>query len=189
MSPRASLWNTDETTLVEWTFEFFFLMQVDWNDVLKIFQEQWDKQVEGSDDFGLVSKRTTELRITFEQECRRGQIASARRTLTKLTGFHAVDRSPYSYNVFWNRYSFAQDWNLPKLGYAMRIYRDEHGRYPTRFEELLGKYLSEIPLDRVTKGPIRQTKKDGHIVLYTIAQERPDDGKILLSDRTLTLPK
>ncbi len=59
---------------------------------------------------------------------------------------------------------------------AAEEFRIEHGRLPTDWNELVSRYLPSVPHDSYASGPLQlKTTADG-IVIYSIGEDRRDDG-------------
>src|SRR5207244_1971518 len=62
--------------------------------------------------------------------------------------------------------------DLLLLEAATLLYRAETGAYPDNLQQLVPKYLPEIPLDPFGGGPIRYVKKSGtDLTLYSIGAD------------------
>ncbi len=60
---------------------------------------------------------------------------------------------------------------------AISAYRTEHRASPDALEDLVPKYLSEIPLDAFSQQPLRYRRlPDGEILLYSVGPDLIDDG-------------
>jgi len=73
-----------------------------------------------------------------------------------------------------HRYMAKADATLAAL--ALERYRREQGDYPEALEALVPRYLPEVPIDRITGGPINYRVVDGKPVLYSVGADRDDDG-------------
>jgi hypothetical protein len=58
---------------------------------------------------------------------------------------------------------------------AMR-YRADHGAWPETLDALVPEYMSEVPSDTMTGGDLRYVLRDGGIVVYSVGENRKDDG-------------
>jgi len=77
-----------------------------------------------------------------------------------------------------NKCVFAQaTLDLARLGIALERYRLAHGQFPDTLEALAPAFLSPLPHDLVTGGPLkyRRTEPDGFI-LYSVGLNETDDG-------------
>jgi hypothetical protein len=73
-----------------------------------------------------------------------------------------------------HRYMAKADATLVAL--ALESYRRQHGSYPDTLEALVPRYLPEVPIDRITGGPISYTLVDGKPVVYSVGADRDNDG-------------
>jgi hypothetical protein len=60
-------------------------------------------------------------------------------------------------------------------GIALELYRQEHGVYPENLNALVPKFLPEVPVDRITGGPIHYRIVAGRPLLYSVGADRKDD--------------
>ena len=65
--------------------------------------------------------------------------------------------------------------NLNLAAIAAQRYRLAHGEYPADLEAL-GEFLNAVPLDPYDGQPLRILRREGELVLYSIGQDRRDDG-------------
>jgi hypothetical protein len=61
---------------------------------------------------------------------------------------------------------------------ALELYRRRHGDYPKRLDELVPLLLPAVPADRVTGDPIKYRLVNGHPLLYSVGDDRQDDGGV-----------
>lgn len=59
---------------------------------------------------------------------------------------------------------------------AATNYRIDTGHYPSSLEELVPKYLPAIPADPFDGKPMRYLLKDGQVTIYSVGDDRVDDG-------------
>jgi ABC-type transport system involved in multi-copper enzyme maturation permease subunit len=59
---------------------------------------------------------------------------------------------------------------------ALERYRRQHGRWPDTLTELVPAYLEQIPVDPFDGQPLRWSRKQGHIVIYSIGPDGVDNG-------------
>lgn len=78
------------------------------------------------------------------------------------------------------RYTASADGVL--AGLALQLYYSEHGQYPDTLDALVPRYLPQLPVDRITGGPLRYTFKDGRPLLYSVGADRDDDGGMIVYD-------
>lgn len=65
---------------------------------------------------------------------------------------------------------------VARAALAAEELRIEHGRFPTDWNELVPQYLPSVPHDSCASGPLQlKTTADG-IVIYSIGEDRRDDG-------------
>jgi hypothetical protein len=55
-----------------------------------------------------------------------------------------------------------------------------HGKWPERVQDLVPQYLSAVPLDPYDSAPLRIVRKGSAIVVYSVSQDREDQGGTLL---------
>ncbi|MBC8874557.1 MAG: hypothetical protein H8E44_34400 [Planctomycetes bacterium] len=60
--------------------------------------------------------------------------------------------------------------------FAIRLFQHDEGRLPESFEELCPRYLSAVPLDPYSDGPLIYRRVDDTYVLYSVWQDGDDDG-------------
>ena len=61
---------------------------------------------------------------------------------------------------------------------ALELYRRQHGDYPKRLDELTPLLLPAVPADRITGDPIKYRLVNGHPLLYSVGDDRQDDGGV-----------
>ncbi len=59
---------------------------------------------------------------------------------------------------------------------AVELYRRKHGRWPEALEELVPRYLPDVPIDRINGESIRYRVQDGRPVIYRVGVDRDDNG-------------
>ncbi len=62
------------------------------------------------------------------------------------------------------------------VGIALELYRRKFGEYPAKLEELVPRYLPEVPADRITGEGVRYRLVNGKPVVYSVGDDRKDDG-------------
>jgi hypothetical protein len=78
--------------------------------------------------------------------------------------------------------------NLDKLGLlrlrfmearlALELYRREHGQWPFELQELVPQYLSVIPADPFSTGPLIYRRQKDDFLLYSVGTDgRDNDGR------------
>ncbi len=55
-------------------------------------------------------------------------------------------------------------------------FRKTEGRWPDNLEELVGRYIESVPLDPMTEKPLVYTVLDDGIMVYSVGENRRDDG-------------
>jgi hypothetical protein len=61
---------------------------------------------------------------------------------------------------------------------ALELYHRQHGDYPKSLDELTPMLLPAVPADRITGDPIKYRLVDGHPLLYSVGDDRQDDGGV-----------
>jgi hypothetical protein len=59
---------------------------------------------------------------------------------------------------------------------AAERYRLDHGRWPTRLDELVPVYLTAVPADPYADGPVKLRRFDNGPYIYSIGPDRLDQG-------------
>jgi hypothetical protein len=62
------------------------------------------------------------------------------------------------------------------LGIALELYHREHGTWPNSLDELAPRWLPEVPVDRITGGPLLYKISDDRPLVYSVGVDRDDDG-------------
>ena len=71
------------------------------------------------------------------------------------------------------------------LGLALKIYKDEHGKYPTSFSELVPGIISKVPDDPFAlTGTFKYRLEKDKYVLYSVGPDGKDDGGTPIDDKT-----
>jgi len=65
---------------------------------------------------------------------------------------------------------------LARLALAMERYRAGKGAYPESLDAVAPAYIPAVPRDPFDGQPLRMVRRDGRIVLYSIGEDREDDG-------------
>jgi hypothetical protein len=63
-----------------------------------------------------------------------------------------------------------------EVALALELWRRRHGAWPTALEKLVPTLLPAVPPDRADGQPLRYALRDGKPVLYSLGQDRDDDG-------------
>lgn len=75
------------------------------------------------------------------------------------------------------------------VGIALELFHRRHGGYPTALGELAPGLLPEVPLDRISGGPLRYRIVDGRPVVYSTGADGDDDGGRRPTGRVNVLPR
>jgi hypothetical protein len=67
---------------------------------------------------------------------------------------------------------------------AMERFNLANGRWPDKLDELVPKYLSSLPLDPYDGAPLRLSRKGSAVIVYSISQDKVDQGGVLLANPT-----
>jgi hypothetical protein len=59
---------------------------------------------------------------------------------------------------------------------ALELYRQEHGRLPGELSQLVPKYLPRVPQDPFNGQPLRYVVEEDGYLLYSVGENRVDDG-------------
>jgi hypothetical protein len=65
---------------------------------------------------------------------------------------------------------------LVQLGTAVAAYRAGEGKYPARAEDLVPKYLPQVPPDPFTGEPLKLIARAGGVVVYSVGPDGVDNG-------------
>ena len=63
-------------------------------------------------------------------------------------------------------------------GCAAMRYKNDKGEWPETLEALVPDYMAKVPVDPFTAKPLIYAKKDGGVVIYSVGENRKDDGGI-----------
>ncbi|MDZ4818430.1 MAG: hypothetical protein SGJ20_05595, partial [Planctomycetota bacterium] len=66
--------------------------------------------------------------------------------------------------------------DLVELGLALVLYQKEHGKFPAKLEQLVPKYVKEIPPDRLNSRPLGYRSTGDGVLLYTASHDGIDSG-------------
>lgn len=64
--------------------------------------------------------------------------------------------------------------NATRLSLVMKAYHQDHGKLPTRIEDLVPDYIDSIPVDPFDGAPLRYDKEQA--ILYSVGNDFVDDG-------------
>lgn len=67
---------------------------------------------------------------------------------------------------------------------ALERFHLARGKWPEKVADLVPQYLSEVPLDPFDGAPLRLTRKGSAIIVYSVSQDRQDQGGVLLANPT-----
>ena len=59
------------------------------------------------------------------------------------------------------------------------------GHWPEKVADLVPRYLAEVPLDPFDGAPLRLVRKGSVIVVYSVSQDKQDQGGTLLANPTV----
>ena len=162
---------------------------INWNDALVFGNEQFDKVVVAVRQ-PTVPDRKKALE-QFDQELRKmtSEIrdpekltasfitAVARRDLGRLMGklltgmlMPALQAAFEAENCAHTREALGQ------LGFALAAYHADHDGYPDSLNALVPKYISRIPHDLYTEGPLHYRREGAGCLLYSVGANGVDDG-------------
>lgn len=65
---------------------------------------------------------------------------------------------------------------LVEFGAAVAAYRAGEGKYPARAEDVVPKYLAQIPPDPFTGEPLKLVARPGGVVVYSVGPDGVDNG-------------
>ena len=163
-------------------------MMLNWDEILLMLNTHYDRLVEA----GRIADRpergqaVDELSEAMEEEFERGRnLASLaksfltkgpRKTVTEKIGqillalmtpalsaaLQAEDRAVITFQ-------------LTDVALALAAYRADHGRYPERLEQLIPKYLEEVPPDLFTGDALRYQTSGQDYLCYSVGFNREDD--------------
>jgi hypothetical protein len=69
---------------------------------------------------------------------------------------------------------------------AVERFNLANGRWPDNLQETVPSYLQSVPIDPFDGAPLRMVQKGSAIVIYSLSQDRVDQGGSLLADPTST---
>jgi len=72
---------------------------------------------------------------------------------------------------------------------AMELFRQKYGSYAESLDRLVPEFLTELPADPYTGEPLILSRRDGRLVVYSLGEDREDNGGIPGDDRVWALPK
>ena len=74
------------------------------------------------------------------------------------------------------------------IAIALELYHRKHGEYPKTLAELSPMYLPQVPVDRITGGPLKYRLMDGKPLIYSVGADRDDDGGKPVTRRGKAIP-
>lgn len=86
-------------------------------------------------------------------------ITCMRLIFNKLANYHALQR-------------------IAQVAIALRLYRQENRRYPETLQELVPKYLPNLPIDPFDGKPLRYKRLTNGFKIWSIGQDLKDDGGV-----------
>jgi hypothetical protein len=130
------------------------------------FQQEWDaitgdlRRIKGEvQGIGAVEKM-------YCDSHRRGEIQGDIFASLMLPAFdkvqHAAER-------------FEQSHRNLRLAFALAAFHADRGRYPAKLDELVPKYLEQVPNDLFTGGPLTYLPNNDGYMLYSVGPNRVDD--------------
>ena len=69
-----------------------------------------------------------------------------------------------------------QQRDAAEVAIALELWHRQHGQWPATLDELVPQLLPAVPADRLDGQPIRYVVRDGRPVVYSIGNDRNDDG-------------
>lgn len=76
--------------------------------------------------------------------------------------------------------------HLSKTAIALQLYKDEHGDYPEKLEQLVPEYLPAIPRDSFGTAGVSYIKDENRVRIYSFGRNLKDDGGLSHEDETAT---
>jgi hypothetical protein len=73
---------------------------------------------------------------------------------------------------------------IVELALDMCRYRDKHGNYPEKLDELVPDYIAFVPLDPFDGKSMRLKQVDGKLVVYSVGPDEIDDGGMPYNQET-----
>lgn len=65
-----------------------------------------------------------------------------------------------------------------RVGMALERYRQKHGRWPQKLDDLVPDFLSEIPIDVFTSQSVRYHHLDDGVAVYAVVGAKDDGGRL-----------
>ncbi len=98
------------------------------------------------------------------------------------------DPSTFSTSIYSSK-SLTTANKMLRLGLALKIYKDEHGKYPTSFSELVPGIISKVPDDPFAlTGTFKYRLEKDKYVLYSVGPDGIDDGGMPIDDKRQISP-
>ena len=97
------------------------------------------------------------------KQSRRGGFYASMLTPTAVGVVNAATRADVNQRLF-------------DLALAVRLYRDDRDNYPSDLSELVPQYINRLPIDPFDGKPIRSSKADSGITIYSVGENTIDDG-------------
>ncbi len=165
---------------------------LDVNLMLRVGNEEWDKLYAGLKE-GIYYEPKF-----FERSQKEGKLKVMNLLVSKgLDGRAEVSRlmAEMTCGLMWpavssvasRRVKGAMGEAVLGLGFAIEMYKREHGRYPEKLGVLVGKYgLKRLPVDRFSEGDKGVVKyrvmKDGRFKVWSVGDDGDDDGGAMDGD-------
>lgn len=61
-------------------------------------------------------------------------------------------------------------------GIAVMRYKREHGQFPESLDDLLGNYITELPIDQLSGDPLKYLRTEDGFQIYSVGLDEDDDG-------------
>lgn len=162
----------------------FVLKAVNWETVLIEINKQYDHiekllAIEDHDERNAALERVERSVHKFHQQVHRriaGSIFSRRaRSLLAKDVLTALMLPSYS-SMLKAESRHHANVELTKLSGLLSIYRAENGEYPSQLEQLVPKYVAQIPKDPTSRRSFVYRKADDTFLLYGAGRNGKDDG-------------
>jgi hypothetical protein len=162
---------------------------VDWNAVLAIGNEEYDKAVAAS-----LLPTYPERKAAFEARERwlvamKREVLSlgdaAKSVVNELSCGRDLSRQTAVLLLTFDAAGVGVDeaethaetrGDLAQIGFALAAYRADHGSYPDRLDALVPNYISQVPKDRYSEKPLLFKRQGTGFLLYSVGLNGVDDG-------------
>jgi hypothetical protein len=158
---------------------------VDWNAVLAIGNEEYDKAVAASllptypERKAAFEARASSL-VAMKREV--GSLGGAARellrgrALTRQTAILLLTIDAASVEVDEAETHAETRGDLEQIGFALAAYRADHGSYPDRLDALVPNYISRVPNERYSEKPLVFKRQGTGFLVYSVGSNGVDDG-------------